>query len=281
MNVCYFPIVPLCEKQLRDVHPEDVVTAHLVPYEANGDYRHIPLARTCRIENAGGGYDKFRSIYYDLTGKDTGPEHFIVQLYGCTRDCPWCYVTPAGVWSDAVGLTPREMVILARGWHEARIRRAINALDKRDKDYETKKTELSLLEGYQVFHLMGGAPALYLNQWPTLANEVVRGGYIFHSDFLLDEGLYNEHVLTMLNNICGDKHLHAVSFKPRSPLSRLQLANLKTLIATKVPFYITFTGMGAEEIVARKKQVTDAGIPASVFDTSFVFPLKHYKSLDA
>ena len=260
MKEIMFPVVPLCEKQLRDVREEDRVYV-------NG----CPVARTCRIDKAGGGYDKFRDIFLFRFGVDTGPDHFIAQLYGCTHDCPWCYVTVDGVWGDALGLKTRELVNLVHMVNEKREQKI------------------------KVFHLMGGAPALYLNSWPVLYHELALCDLYFHSDFLLDEGLYNIYALEYLANMDKDYganvnpigkgnarangQLHAVSFKPGSPLSRLQLANLRSLHVSGLPFYITFTGMQEEEIQARKKQVIEYGLPESIFNDSFAITLKHYKAL--
>ena len=283
MKDVLFPIVPLCEKQLRDVREEDRV------YVGN-----MPLARTCRIDKAGGGYDKFRDIFLYRFGVDTGPDHFIAQLYGCTHDCPWCYVTVDGVWGDALGLKVRELVNLVHGVNDKR-EAAGSALAHDAVAGTARKT----LPKIQVLHLMGGAPALYLNSWPALYHEIITSNLIFHSDFLLDEGLYNVHVLECLANMDKEygpeglygkygltgihpypaHQLHAVSFKPGAPLSRLQLANLRALHESGLPFYVTFTGMQEEEIQARKAQVLEFGLPESVFNDSFSITLKHYKAL--
>lgn len=269
MKDVLFPIVPICEKQLRDVREEDRVFV-------NG----VPLARTCCIDKAGGGYDQFRDIFLARFGIDTGPDHFIAQLYGCTQECPWCYVTVDGVWGEAVWLKAREVVSLVHYINEKRrVTGTIHAAQPQIK----------------VLHLMGGAPALHLNSWPAMYHETLKADLVFHSGFLLDEGLYNTHVLEILagmgkeyweryavyNNIpCNAGQLHVVSFKPGAPLSRLQLANLKALHASGLPFYITFIGMREEEIQARKTQVIAAGITEEVFNDSFSIHLKHYKSLD-
>lgn len=278
MKDVLFPIVPLCEKQLRDVREEDRVFV-------NG----VPLARTCRTDRAGGGYDQFRDIFLARFGLDTGPDHFVAQLYGCTHECPWCYITIDGVWGDAVQLKAREIVNLVHYVNEKR-RATGSRYDARTGALQDAQPQI------QVLHLMGGAPALYLNSWPALYHETLKADLVFHSDFLLDEGLYNIHVLECLAGLCkeyperGASHgyyapsnsgqLHAVSFKPGEPLSRLQLANLKALHASGLPFYITFTGMQEEEIQARKAQVIAAGITEEVFNFSFSINLNHYKSLD-
>ena len=49
MNDYFWKVVPLCEKQLRDVNQKDILN--------NGLYRK------CNIYKGGGGYDKFEDIY--------------------------------------------------------------------------------------------------------------------------------------------------------------------------------------------------------------------------
>ena len=278
MKDVLFPVVPVCDKQLRDVREEDRVYV-------NG----IPIARTCCIEKAGGGYDMFRDIFLSRFGVDSGPDHFIAQVYGCTHDCPWCYVTLDGVWGDAVGLKVRELVNLVHGVNEKR--KELNEAP----DTPANRQPMPMIK---VLHLMGGAPALYLNSWPALYHEILRSDLIFHSDFLLDEGLYNVHVLEYLANMDKDyevktnlvasagatatghvRQLHAVSFKPGKVLTHLQLTNLRALYVCGLPFYITFTGMKEDEIQARKQQVLDFGLPEEIFNDSFAITLKHYKSL--
>lgn len=275
MKDVLFPIVPICEKQLLNIREEDLVFV-------NG----VPLARTCRIDSAGGGYDQFRDIFLARFGFDTGPDHFITQLYGCTHECPWCYITIDGIWGDAVQLKASDIVNLVHSVNEKR--KAAGSV------YDARTDTMQEQPLIQVLHLMGGAPALYLNSWPALYHKILKADLVFHGDFLLDEGLYNIHVLKCLVGMCKEYQelcsiyydipfksgqLHSVSLKPGAPLSRLQLANLKALHASGLPFYIAFTGMQEEEIQVRKEQVIAAGITEEVFNDSFSINPKHYKSL--
>lgn len=91
-----FPIVPLCEKQLRDIRPEDVLF--------NG------LARRCDTYRGGGGYDQFNTIYEKRFGVSINPVQFVVQLRGCPFSCPYCYVTEDGVWGKATLVSPDVLI---------------------------------------------------------------------------------------------------------------------------------------------------------------------------
>ncbi len=83
-------VVPLSEGQLQDVNPKDIL--------------EDGLYRMCNSYKGGGGYDKFPDFvqhFYRLE-KDKYSKQFIVQLFGCNLDCPYCYVTREGVWGDWV-----------------------------------------------------------------------------------------------------------------------------------------------------------------------------------
>ena len=121
-------VVPLCTRQRRDVNPKDIISGGLF--------------RFCNSYKSGGGYDKFPEIYerrFGVPSNDLGMQ-FVVQLYGCSMDCPYCYVTKDGICGNYVEMSSREFV---------------------------EAFELSRLysNNCRIFHLMGGAPALYLNDW--------------------------------------------------------------------------------------------------------------------
>jgi len=106
---------------------------------------------------------------------------------------------------------------------------------------------------------MGGAPALYLRRWPTLLKELNqhgKAGWVFHSDFLLNEGHhpYNPY---LLQSIAHPRALYAVDIKGWGPDeyeantrkqedSALVTENLKRMEDASVPFYITFTALGVD-----------------------------------
>lgn len=236
-----YPIVPLCEKQLRDVKESDRIA-----------YKDKIVARTCVIDKAGGGYDQFRQIYQKRYKRDTGNRHVIFQVRGCTLSCPWCYVTEQGVWGKPVDLTCDDIV---------------NIL------------ETIVPDDIVVFHLMGGASALYLDRWRLLM-AALPSKYVFHSDFLLNESLYDKEILQDIVSIRKNSQLHAVSIKPFGKLSRLQLENLSLLYETGINFYITFTEMNPDQIEKIRTQCVCFGLPLGIFEDSFVIPLKHYKALE-
>ena len=93
------------------------------------------LYRKCDIYRGGGGYDQFNKIWEKRKGYRISPKQFVVQLAGCPLHCPYCYVTPDGINGKVVFKTTDEILT----------------------DYKDSNL--------QVFHLMGGAPALYLSHW--------------------------------------------------------------------------------------------------------------------
>lgn len=196
------------------------------------------LYRKCNIYKGGGGYDKFGDIYKKRFGTEVNPTQFVVQLYGCPLKCPYCYVTSDGIYGNPVYKTAEELV------------------------GSYNKTKLN------VFHLMGGAPALYIDHWLDLQDKVD----VFHSDFLLVEKPYPEDVLKNL------KGLHAVSFKERYLYNKKQIElmwyNLDLLIKNNVNFYITFTGEDefSDEIIYKFGE--------NVLKDSFNIPIIKYNALE-
>lgn len=212
------------------------------------------LYRKCNTYKGGGGYDKFPQIFNTRMGTNRTDlnNQFVVQLKGCPLRCPYCYVTHSGIWGKAVELTTEQLV-----------------RDFRDS-------------GCSVFHLMGGAPALYLNQWPDLLNKL--NGEVFHSDFVPLEGDYDIGVLKEIASYPNS--LYAVSIKGANQrefqkntgvnLNEVLLEkNLEKLFQAKVPCYFTFTGMSEEsiqEFIGNHKQYP--------FKDSFNIDLVQYKALD-
>lgn len=160
------------------------------------------LFRKCNIYKGGGGYDKFVGIYKERLGYSPDPTQFVVQLRGCPLECWYCYVTKQGVFGEPKYVSSEDLI----------------------KYY--------MNSGLEVFHLMGGAPALYLEYWKEISGKVK----IFHSDFLLIEKEYNAKHLTDLPG------LHAVSLKDLRVDEKLMFRNLDILINCNINFYLTFTG---------------------------------------
>lgn len=196
------------------------------------------LARYCDIYKGGGGYDKFNEIYAKRYGKQINPLQFVVQLMGCPLRCPYCYVTREGIDGDYTLLTDKDLL------------------------------EMFVASRVEVFHLMGGAPALYLERWKQIADKVP----VFHSDFILVEKHYKREWLIDLPG------MHAVSFKEKYLYTEKQIElmwyNLAMLISCNVSFYITFTGKDEfSEEIAKK-------FGHQVLEDSFIIKLVDYEALD-
>lgn len=183
------------------------------------------LYRKCNTYRGGGGYDKYPAIAEARFGKRLA-QQFVVQLYGCPLRCPYCYVTPDGVRGVSVPITASSLASSFKS------------------------------SGQEVFHLMGGAPALYLSHWPELL-DLLGHNTPFHSDFLLCEGVYTKQ---MIKRVCRDNCLYAINIKGVDHLSwqrntgldlpypdRLILYNLLQIFTFGDPknFYFTFTNLTA------------------------------------
>lgn len=184
------------------------------------------LFRLCDVYKGGGGYDRFPAIAKKRLGIET-TKQFIVQLKGCPLDCTYCYVTSEGINGLANLLEAEDLI------------NAFNATSK----------------GVKVFHLMGGAPALYMEHWYEIIEKLSKD-VVFHSDLLLIEKDYTDIDLTPLKkNNC----LFAVSIKgnnkeefiekTRKELNKdLFWKNLDYIIKEQLPFYFTFTDINPKEI---------------------------------
>jgi pyruvate-formate lyase-activating enzyme len=175
--------------------------------------------RKCETYRGGGGYDQFPTICEKRKGRRLHKQ-FIAQLYGCNLDCPYCYVTRSGVWG---------------AW----------------KPYTTTELCNAYIESKQeVFHLMGGAPALYLPHWAELFSRLP-ASVMFHSDFLLTEQRYSVVHLDNLRHY-RDYALYAVDVKGTTPADyekntrkpfkeELFWKNWENIIKAELDFYVTFT----------------------------------------
>ena len=211
------------------------------------------LYRRCNTYKGGGGYDKFPEIYRRRFG-DTETklnDQFVVQLQGCPLECPYCYVTAEGVLGECQRVSTEELV----------------------RDFEESKCG--------VFHLMGGAPALWLEEWPELLGKL---DGVFHSDFLGVEGEYSEKTLEKISKY--KQALYAISVKGATPEEfkrntgtewkrELFERNLERLRKAGLECYFTFTGMPEESIERFKKEH-----PQWDYTDSFGIELVHYKALD-
>lgn len=196
------------------------------------------LYRKCNTYRGGGGYDQFNKIWKKRMGYSIDPTQFVVQLKGCPLNCPYCYVTREGVKGYSVRVTNYEMLFA----------------------YKESKCE--------VFHLMGGAPALYLHDWKSIADRVK----VFHSDFILVEHEYN------INDLIGLPGLHAVSLKDSLIYSTDQInmifRNLKKIVDSGIDFYLTFTGNDS-----MKKDIVNY-FGEWILRDSFVIDIVNYDALE-
>ena len=216
-------VVPLSKGQLKDVRTEDVLE--------NGLYRK------CNTYRGGGGYDQFPVVCKSLYGKAYN-EQFVVQLQGCNMDCPYCYVTRAGVWGEATRVSTADLV---KAFIESKL---------------------------PVFHLMGGAPALQMKFWPELLKELSGTGCIFHSDLMLSEGVYDESVLDQIDqansllavNIKGTNDNEWRNNTRKEPNWPLLWDNFYKICNRLHRFYITYTGCNADGILAFEAECERRGI---------------------
>lgn len=203
-------VCPVQGRQLKDVRPEDIC----------GDFR------LCKTYRSGGGYDKFSQIANRTLEvsrfKGSLDNQFVVQLYGCHLRCPYCYVTRDGVFGKYV-------------------------------EYSTENLLLEFYDAYYqygcgVLHLMGGAPALYLNDWPKILDKL-SGKFVFHSDILLTEKPFTVDQFKAINrpntlyavNIKGVTTENYVENTGKEPDTNLFWKNFNSLVHSGVKFYLTFT----------------------------------------
>lgn len=201
-------VVPLSQNQLLDIRPNDVLN--------NGHFRK------CSTYRGGGGYDQFPIIAERRMGKKYS-EQFIVQLFGCNLDCPYCYVTRAGVWGNYVEYTTNQLI------------------------------DAFISSGQQTFHLMGGAPALYLQYWDEMIRQLLAKcpEAIFHSDLMLTEKLYKMKWIESLQwpnvlcavNIKGLTKEEYMANTRKDMRMNLFWTNLKLLCSNNINFYLTFTNI--------------------------------------
>lgn len=238
-------VVPLSKGQLLDVRPEDIIE--------DGLYRR------CKTYRGGGGYDQFPYIAADYYGgsPDNYNEQFIVQLKGCNLDCPYCYVTRAGVWGKHTTKTTDELVEAFR------------------------ETNLP------VFHLMGGAPALQMKQWPELIKALPKDT-IFHSDIMLSENTYN---INLLNEVSQSNCLYAINIKGLTEDDWLKntrkylnvplfWSNWRKIQNSKMFAYITFTGVEKNKLDMFWKKAHTHGILVDHWkEDSFVIDIIDYDAM--
>jgi len=221
------------------------------PEDLFGDFR------LCNTYRGGGGYDQFPHIYNKRTGFSKIDLHrqFVVQLKGCPLNCPYCYVTRDGVMGDCVEYRTEDLV----GWFR--------------------------MSKARVFHLMGGAPALYLEKWGEIVS-YLWPDEIFHSDLLLIEKPYKLEWLVPLrkNNVLLAVDIKGVTHEDferntnRKFKENLFWRNFDTLVASGVSFYLTFTNPALSYLEDYKEKLVRR-YGRSVLDDSFTIDLIEYEAL--
>ncbi len=213
------------------------------------------MFRICNVYKGGGGYDKFPAIAYKRTGIKTDKQ-FVVQLKGCPLKCSYCYVTPEGINGIAEFYASERLVKIF------------------DTCLHTDDTK--------VFHLMGGAPALYIDYWHHII-EKLPNGTLFHSDLMLIE---NDYSVVDFEPLKASNCLYAVSIKgnnaeeffeqTRTKLDEaLFWKNFDTIVDSGISFYITFTDINPAEIY---QQIADR-YGLDVLEDSFTIKKVEYEAI--
>lgn len=217
------------------------------------------LYRRCDTYRGGGGYDQFPDIAGRRWERPSAyfRQQFVVQLKGCHLDCPYCYVTREGVWGDHSLVSTSELV---------------------DAFHRSEQ---------QVFHLMGGAPALQMKFWPELL-DALGPDVIFHSDLLLTEGNYSKKVL---KQIARPNTLYAIDVKGttqeewlrntrRHWIEDLFWDNWLNLQDCAVPAYATFTACALSNIHDFWNRALKRGIQTSWLRDAYNIEIIEYKALE-
>jgi len=234
-----WPVVPLCDKQLLGISPENVLF---------GGY-----FRKCDVYKGGGGYDKFPAVCKKRLGVYC-KNQFVVQLRGCPLKCPYCYVTKDGIWGESKFFSSRELI---------------------DHFKDSKQ---------DVFHLMGGAPGLYIEHWHEIL-DLLPSDKVFHSDLLLVEKPYSAEHLQSINR---PNALYVVSIKGSNEKefydntgtvlnTDLFWSNLKAVVSSGINFYFTFTNPSSLTEGFKKNLLKLYG--SSVIRDCFNIELVKYKAL--
>jgi len=216
--------------------------------------------RLCDSYRGGGGYDQFPRIYSDrhdvpIEGLNS---QFVVQLYGCPLNCYYCYVTRDGVFGHSVEYSTEELIEWYRKSKQA------------------------------VFHLMGGAPAIYLKHWQDIVKQL-DVSEIFHSDLLLIEGIYKK---KWLRPLAKDNVLLAIDIKGVTPVDfyhntgrkftyrykDLFWKNFDKVVDSDVNFYLTFTNPALPYLKGFKERLVKR-YGDWVLEDSFVIDLIDYDAL--
>jgi uncharacterized Fe-S cluster-containing radical SAM superfamily protein len=253
-----FKVCPVQGRQLLDVRKSDIF----------GDFR------ICHTYRGGGGYDQLPAIIerrdtlsveeglLSNTAKQTAEriaKQFVVQLYGCHLRCPYCYVTKDGIFGKTVEYTAPELI----------------------KSFSRAREEHNV----GVFHLMGGAPALYMKHWASII-ERLPDDVVFTSDLLLTEMVYEKYILDM---ICDIRAVYAVNIKGITDKNYKKntgreidwgmfWVNLERVVNSGIKFYLTFTNpylYYMDYFTTKLKRL----FGDNVMNDSFIIEIKQYEAI--
>jgi pyruvate-formate lyase-activating enzyme len=239
-----FPVVPLCDKQLRDVRPEDVL---------NGG-----LYRKCVVYKSGGGYDKFPDICQKRLGRRLAMQ-FVVQLWGCPCKCPYCYVTEDGVWGEMVMRSPAQLV---------------------DAFLESGQSVFHLMGGAPAMHLRHWSKILDLlpEHHVFHSDFLLQEGY-YEAKHLKEINRKNTLYCVSLKGVNSVDHFNntRTAFK-----ADMFWENLDKIVDAKLNFYFTLTNPAkitnneqAHILNAIVKRYGD-----EILEDMFIIDLKDYKALE-
>jgi len=244
-----FRVCPIQGRQLKDVRKEDIFE----------DFR------ICDTYRGGGGYDEFPNIatkrgLIEKGLRGSPGKQLVVQLYGCHLRCPYCYVTKDGIFGSYKKYSSKEL---------------LKALTRANKEHNVG-----------VFHLMGGAPALHMDKWGSLINNLP-SGFLFHSDLLLTEGYYRLHHLKDIN---GSQTLYAVNIKGVTSEDyfintnkrinwNMFWNNLDSIVEVGLNFYLTFTGPDMKYFDRFVNQITER-YGRDIMEDHFIINLIDYNALE-
>jgi pyruvate-formate lyase-activating enzyme len=243
-----FKVCPIQGRQLLDVRKSDIF----------GDFR------ICDTYRGGGGYDKLPAITEKrgLSSVGNTAKQFVVQLYGCHLRCPYCYVTRDGILGKYIEYTTGEIIY--------------------------KFMEAYELHNIGVFHLMGGAPALYIDRWYSIRQQLP-SQFVFTSDLLLTEGVYNKGNITALKHLGSNNSIFAVNIKGVTSKDyefntgrkidwKLFWDNFDKVVDSGINFYLTFTNPALSYLDQFKDKIIKR-YSESTLDDSFVIDLKQYEAV--
>lgn len=241
----YLPVMRLCDKQLRDINPDDVLN--------DGWYRK------CATYKSGGGYDEFAKIastILSIPQQDLSTQ-FVVQLRGCPLNCPYCYVTRDGVVNGEC--------------------KNIEIDDLIDDFRNTKLKVFHLMGGSPALYI-----EYWLEILHKLNNYVFHSDFLlvekpYDKNILKQISEYENAVFAVSIKASTDEEFYQNTQTIFN--EKLFYSNLDKLVESKIRFYLTFTGMSDTSIIIMKNRLS-LRYGEQILNHSFSIPLIHYRALD-